>query len=149
MNLVFTRALRSKLTIKFLSRNKYFVKIKNQFWRNIFCIYAIYRIFCVSNFVKIRKSEYSAFCRSLVFTCNGVQHNAKAMITTIIILVTRILFSFPLHLFRVSRAGPGPWVAALPRHNLNNMFMYNQRIVNKGSANIVTKTTTCFVDIKK
>ena len=84
-----------------------------------------------------------------VVTCNGVQHKANAMITTMIILVTRILFSFPLHLFRVSRAGPGPWVAALPRHNLNSMFMYSQRIVSNGSTNIVTKTTTCFVDKKK
>jgi hypothetical protein len=32
---------------------------------------------------------------------------AKTMMTTMIMRVTRILFSLPLHLLRVSRAGPG------------------------------------------
>ena len=86
--------------------------------------------------------------KTLLFTWRGVQHSAKAMITTMIILVTLILFSLPLHLFRVSRAGPGPWVAALPRQSRSSMFMYSHRMLNKGSANIVTNTTTYDKNLK-
>lgn len=75
-------------------------------------------------------------------TWSGVQHKVKTMMTTMIMRVTLILFSFPLHLFRVSRAGPGPWVAALPLQSLSSMFMYSQRMLSSGKANIVTKTTT-------
>ncbi len=61
------RALRSKLVIKFLSRNlswnKYLAKIKIPFWRNIFCIYGIFHVL---NFAKIQKSVFSTFCRALV-----------------------------------------------------------------------------------
>jgi len=42
------------------------MKIKIQFWHDNFNIYGIFRIFRVSNFVKIWKSEYSAFHRSYV-----------------------------------------------------------------------------------
>jgi len=64
------RALRSKLVIKFLSRdfsrNIYFAKFFKQFWHDNFDIYKIFRIFRVANFAKIWKSEYSAFRRALL-----------------------------------------------------------------------------------
>jgi len=46
-----------------LSQNEYFAKNLKQFWRDNFNIFGI---FCVSNFEKIQKSEYSAFRRALV-----------------------------------------------------------------------------------
>jgi len=41
---------------------------KNQFWRNIPYLRNRYGKKCVSSFRKLRKSEYSAFCRALIFT---------------------------------------------------------------------------------
>jgi len=49
--------------INFVIFCEYFTKIKIWFWHKIFDIYGI---FLVSNFAKMQKSEYSAFCRALL-----------------------------------------------------------------------------------
>ncbi len=54
-----------------------FWKNKFWFWRNNFNIYIIFRIFHVSNFAKIQKSEYSAFRRALVYSIASYLHTCR------------------------------------------------------------------------
>ena len=59
-------------------------------------------------------------------TCSGVQHIAKATMMMTTVLVALFLFSCPLLLLLLlflSLAGPGPCVAAEPRHSRSSMFM--------------------------
>ncbi len=49
--------------LRFVSLIIFLQNFEKQFWCSIFRIYGIKR---VSNFAKIQKSEYSAFCRALV-----------------------------------------------------------------------------------
>ncbi len=78
------------------SWNKYFAKIKIQFWCNIFCIYRKYRIFRVSNFAKILKSEYSAFCRPLFinFQWSKLAHVSNNIKTYFLRLEKKVAFVF-------------------------------------------------------
>ena len=70
------------------------------------------------------------------------------MMTTTV-LVALFLFSCPLLLFPplllfLSLAGPGPCVAAEPRHSRSSMFMYSQRMARSGTASDVAKKMPWF-----
>ena len=81
---------------------------------------------------------------------------AKATMMMTTVLVALFLFSCPLLLLPppppvplfLSLAGPGPCVAAEPRHSRSSMFMYSQRMARSGTARDVAKKRPCTVKFR-
>ena len=70
---------------------------------------------------------------------------AKATMMMTTVLVAFFLFSRPLLLLFLSLLGPGPCVAAEPRHSRSSMFMYSHRMARSGTASDVAKNMPCGV----